>query len=102
MGAQIGRGLFDDYESKPEPRRALYTTKNPEAWTSTTGWVSTYWGIVGVHAGKDVRVPDREYTVLTVVSGGRLYERKYWAFYTERTIVTLAKRFAAEIAGGQP
>lgn len=59
------------------------------------GTVRTFHGLVEVYAQGDER--HRNLTRLTVCIRGRLYSRQWMDRYSHRRIVTLAKRFAADM-----
>lgn len=59
----------------------------------TTGTVKTFHGIVAVYSQE----PD-PVTVVEIVINGRCYRRTIEKSYSHRGLVTLAKRFAHEVA----
>jgi hypothetical protein len=65
------------------------------------GVVITRDGVVDVYSqgGEDGMVPS---TTMTFAMAGRMYSRTFKKRYSKRGLATVAARFAAEIAEGQP
>lgn len=61
------------------------------------GYIVTPHGVVGFYA-QDERGRFRAYTAMVVGCHGRSYERSWERSFSQRSLKTLAKRFAASIA----
>lgn len=74
-----------------------YAVRDGTRWEST-GYVQTYHGSVEVYS---VWHPDNsQFTRLDFIYDGLMHYRNIDAYYQPRYLVTLARRFAAEIATG--
>jgi hypothetical protein len=63
----------------------------------TSGIIRTRMGIVDVYAQSDNWGP---VTMMEIIHAGRTYRRHWKCTYTERYMVTLAKRFYKEVIDG--
>jgi hypothetical protein len=80
------------------PTILLAKTLCPHGEYYLRGTVATYDGIVSIYTEPPSEKNDcHGYTVLGFVMQGRCYERTFDRFYTERRLVTLAKRFAHDV-----
>lgn len=83
---------------------AVLVTKShldgPRPWLLTTGYVTTPLGIVGVVVAETRDEPRDNDTRLTFVWRGQIHVRRLNRVLTERGVITVAGRFAREIAGG--
>lgn len=66
--------------------------------TFRAGYVITPHGVVGIYDQPD-QERHQPYTRLAVAFDGRSYERSWRRTFSDRHLKTLAKAFAAEIAG---
>lgn len=83
---------FDDSSHKFNGNDQRHIIKHGDgAATCQEGHVITEYGIVAVYSQSD-------YTRLTFAQAGMVYRRVFGQGFTPYNLVTLAKRFAAEIA----
>ena len=87
--------IINEYDAKISTPWSRITARPEYGGRYVSGNVITRWGIVDASSGV---LEDDGCTMLEFSHGGRLYNRRFAKDYSARYMVTLANRFAREIA----